>query len=73
MIFTNLTRGNEIGANSYLLDFEADGRIVLDAGMHPRGETVSGRCRNWRRCALIRRGRFWSAMHIMTIRGRFRY
>ena len=38
MIFTNLTRGNEIGANSYLLDFETDGRVVLDAGMHPRGE-----------------------------------
>jgi Cft2 family RNA processing exonuclease len=42
MIFTNLTRGNEIGANSYLLDFEGDGRIVLDAGMHPRGEGVAG-------------------------------
>ena len=26
MIFTNLTRANEIGANSYLLDFEGDGR-----------------------------------------------
>jgi Cft2 family RNA processing exonuclease len=38
MIFTNLTRGNEIGANSYLLDFEGDGRMVLDAGMHPRNE-----------------------------------
>jgi Cft2 family RNA processing exonuclease len=38
MVFTNLTRSNEIGANSYLLDFEGDGRIVLDAGMHPRGE-----------------------------------
>jgi len=38
MILTNLTRSNEIGANSYLLDFEGDGRIVLDAGMHPRGE-----------------------------------
>jgi len=33
--FTNLTRAEEIGANSYLL--EAGGsRIVLDAGMHPR-------------------------------------
>ena len=42
MIFTNLTRGNEIGANSYLLDFEGDGRIVLDAGMHPRGEGIEG-------------------------------
>ena len=38
MIFTNLTRANEIGANSYLLDFGGDGRLVLDAGMHPRGE-----------------------------------
>jgi Cft2 family RNA processing exonuclease len=38
MIFTNLTRANEIGANSYLLDFEGDGRVVLDAGMHPRSE-----------------------------------
>jgi len=42
MLFTNLTRGNEIGANSYLLDFEDDGRIVLDAGMHPRGEGMEG-------------------------------
>jgi len=42
MIFTNLTRTNEIGANSYLLDFEGDGRIVLDAGMHPRGEGLAG-------------------------------
>lgn len=42
MIFTNLTRANEIGANCYLLDFEADGRIVLDAGMHPRSEGLHG-------------------------------
>jgi Cft2 family RNA processing exonuclease len=42
MTFTNLTRSNEIGANSYLLDFEADGRVVLDAGMHPRGEGSGG-------------------------------
>jgi Cft2 family RNA processing exonuclease len=42
MIFTNLTRANEIGANSYLLDFGADGRVVLDAGMHPRGEGLAG-------------------------------
>ena len=42
MIFTNLTRSNEIGANSYLLDFGADGRVVLDAGMHPREEGMSG-------------------------------
>jgi len=36
VLFTNLTRGNEIGANSYLLDFGDDGRVVLDAGMHPQ-------------------------------------
>jgi Cft2 family RNA processing exonuclease len=42
MILTNLTRANEIGANSYLLDFGADGRIVLDAGMHPRAEGSQG-------------------------------
>jgi Cft2 family RNA processing exonuclease len=42
MIFTNLTRANEIGANSYLLDFGDDGRVVLDAGMHPRGEGHAG-------------------------------
>ncbi len=42
MTLTNLTRGNEIGANSYLLDFGVDGRIVLDAGMHPRDEGVQG-------------------------------
>jgi len=42
MTFTNLTRANEIGANSYLLDFGPDGRVVLDAGMHPRAEGVQG-------------------------------
>ncbi len=42
MILTNLTRANEIGANSYLLDFGQDGRVVLDAGMHPRGEGIQG-------------------------------
>jgi len=42
MILTNLTRANEIGANSYLLDFGPDGRVVLDAGMHPRAEGVQG-------------------------------
>src|SRR5476651_1318574 len=42
MLFTNLTRANEIGANSYLLDFEGDGRVVLDAGMHPRAEGGQG-------------------------------
>lgn len=36
MFLTNLTRANEIGANSYLLDFGEEGRVVLDAGMHPR-------------------------------------
>lgn len=36
MLLTNLTRANEIGANSYRLDFGEDGRVVLDAGMHPR-------------------------------------
>lgn len=36
MRLTNLTRANEIGANSYLLDFDTEGRVVLDAGMHPR-------------------------------------
>ncbi len=33
--FTNLTRANEIGANSYALDL-GDARLVLDAGMHPK-------------------------------------
>ncbi len=42
MTLTNLTRANEIGANSYLLDFGEDGRVVLDAGMHPRGEGIAG-------------------------------
>jgi Cft2 family RNA processing exonuclease len=42
MTFTNLARANEIGANSYLLDFGADGRLVLDAGMHPRAEGATG-------------------------------
>jgi len=37
MIFKSLTRHNEIGANSYLL--EMDGvRMILDSGMHPKGE-----------------------------------
>ncbi len=35
MLFTNLTRANEIGANCYLLDF-GGAKVVLDAGMHPR-------------------------------------
>ncbi len=35
MIFTNLTRAEEIGANCYLLE-GAGSRLLLDAGMHPR-------------------------------------
>lgn len=35
--FTNLTRTNEIGANSYLLRLEGRS-VLLDCGMHPRGE-----------------------------------
>lgn len=42
MKLTNLTRANEIGANSYWLDFGADGSVVLDSGMHPRIEGYSG-------------------------------
>jgi len=34
----NLTRANEIGANCYLLDFDGDGRVLLDCGMHPRAD-----------------------------------
>ncbi|MCX6946549.1 MAG: MBL fold metallo-hydrolase, partial [Verrucomicrobia bacterium] len=33
--FTNLTRGAEIGANSYLLR-AGEHSVLLDAGMHPR-------------------------------------
>lgn len=33
--FINLTRGNEIGANCYYLEFDGEG-ILLDAGMHPK-------------------------------------
>jgi Cft2 family RNA processing exonuclease len=39
--FTNLTRANEIGANSYLVEFGDDGRVVLDTGMHPRLDGVA--------------------------------
>ena len=42
MLFTNLTRHNEIGANSYLLDFGDDGSLILDAGMHPRVDGLRG-------------------------------
>jgi len=37
MEFVSLTRGVEIGANSYLLKTRA-GNIVLDCGMHPKAE-----------------------------------
>ena len=37
MRFTNLTRANEIGANSYYLE-AAQRRLVLDSGMHPKYE-----------------------------------
>lgn len=37
MKFINLTRRTEIGANSYYLE-AAGQRLVLDCGMHPRGE-----------------------------------
>lgn len=36
-LFLNLTRGNEIGANSYYVESGGDG-VVLDAGMHPKQE-----------------------------------
>lgn len=35
LALTNLTRGIEIGANSYLLELNG-ARVVLDAGLHPR-------------------------------------
>lgn len=35
MKFTNLSRGNEIGSNSYLIEC-AGTRVVLDSGMHPK-------------------------------------
>lgn len=37
MRFTNLTRAVEIGANSYLIEIGGK-RLVLDCGMHPKGE-----------------------------------
>ncbi len=37
-----MTRSNEIGANSYLLDFGDDGSLILDAGMHPRLDGLRG-------------------------------
>ncbi len=39
MIFTNLTRRIEIGANCYCLEI-AGKRLVFDSGMHPRNEGV---------------------------------
>jgi Cft2 family RNA processing exonuclease len=38
--FTNLTQANEIGANSYLLDFGSGSSVILDAGMSPRAEGI---------------------------------
>src|SRR3989440_12468640 len=35
--FINLTRGTEIGANSYYLEV-GDHRLILDSGMHPKFE-----------------------------------
>mgnify|MGYP001949564722 CR=1 FL=1 len=35
MKFTNLSRGNEIGSNSYMVECGST-RIVLDSGMHPK-------------------------------------
>ncbi len=40
MRFTNLTRANEIGANSYLLKIGGK-NVLLDCGMHPRFEGVA--------------------------------
>src|SRR4051812_17337690 len=37
IVFTNLTRNIEIGANSYAVEIGGR-RVVLDAGMHPRAE-----------------------------------
>ena len=37
MIFRNFTRDREIGANSYLIDFDHT-RVVMDSGMHPKAE-----------------------------------
>ena len=37
MKFINLTRRVEIGANSYYLE-AAGQRLVIDSGMHPKGE-----------------------------------
>jgi Cft2 family RNA processing exonuclease len=35
MLFTNLTRHNEIGANCYLVE-TTDARVLIDSGMHPK-------------------------------------
>jgi Cft2 family RNA processing exonuclease len=37
MLFTNLTRRTEIGANCYLLELGGK-RVILDSGLHPRQE-----------------------------------
>jgi predicted metal-dependent RNase len=41
MRLRNLTRRREIGANSYLIETE-DARLVIDSGMHPKGEGREG-------------------------------
>jgi Cft2 family RNA processing exonuclease len=46
-VFTNLTRGTEIGANSYLVEVEGR-RVLLDAGLHPRVEG-NGALPDWSR------------------------
>ena len=38
MLFTNLTRRIEIGANCYALQFAGGKTVVLDSGMHPKQE-----------------------------------
>lgn len=37
--FTNLTRGTEIGANSYLIEIGGR-RLIIDSGMHPKKDGV---------------------------------
>jgi Cft2 family RNA processing exonuclease len=41
LLFTNLTRAAEIGANCYRLEL-AGKRVILDAGMHPRRDGAEG-------------------------------
>ncbi|MDE1171408.1 MAG: MBL fold metallo-hydrolase [Verrucomicrobium sp.] len=42
VLLTNMTRANEIGANSYLLDLGQEGSVILDAGSHPRLDGYEG-------------------------------